>query len=259
MADHQTQSYGYSAFERARRFSASFWKFSSPSILQSLLGALDFQGVLSLIPAVCRNNDAHSWILDFPVTPMPQRRGGIQSAVLEILKEGYSAVDLPLLLAQKAGVTVGHEYVRSIDLQINWFHDLQAVFQQCGLFLRMCWLKAIAGAWTTTSRMHQDIVWPCIFGCTDARDEVRHYFICPVVWQIARETLNLQEDSISIGERLCLINPSVSKLKLLAFCHTLYHSCKNDRECVQSNGEIQSPLIVQNRASDIARFVKHLV
>ena len=107
--------------------------------------------------------------------------------------------------------------------------------------------------------MHRDIVWPCIFGCIDSEDELRHYLICPVIWQIARETLNLQEDSISIGERLCLINPSVSKLKLLAFCHSLYHACKNDRECVQSNGQIQSPLIVQNRATDIARFVKHLV
>ena len=122
-----------------------FGSISSPPILQSLLGALDFQGVLSLIPAVCRNNDAHSWILDFPVTPMPSRKGGIQSAVLEILKEGYTAVDLPLLVAQKAVVTLGNEYACGINMQINWFHDLRAVLQQCGMFLRMCWLKAICG------------------------------------------------------------------------------------------------------------------
>ena len=95
--------------------------------------------------------------------------------------------------------------------------------------------------------------------CCEARDEVKHYLECPILWQFARETLHLQEYSILIGERLCLINPSIPTLKLLAFCHTLYHACKNDKECVQSDGGIQQSLIVQNRASDISRFVRHLV
>ena len=117
------------------------------------------------------------------------------------------------------------------------------------MFLRMCWLKAITGAWTTTSRMHQDIVWPGIFGC-EACDEVKHYLECPILWQFARETLHLQEYSILIGERLCLINPSIPKLKLLAFCHTLYHACKNDKECVQSDGGIQPSLVIYTEQSD---------
>ena len=42
----------------------------------------------------------------------------------------------------------------------------------------------------------------------------------------------LKEDSIFIGERLCLTNPSTSRLRLLACCHSLHDSCKSDRECV---------------------------
>ena len=131
--------------------------------------------------------------------------------------------------------------------------------QDCNIFTRVCWLKAISGAWCTSVRMHHDIIWPCIFGCTDCRDEITHYFACPCLWQIARETLMLQEDSILVGARLCLTEPSFDKLSLFAFCHTLYHACVHDPGCIVHDGRIQAPNIVQNRATQLAGNVKRLI
>jgi hypothetical protein len=106
--------------------------------------------------------------------------------------------------------------------------------------------------------MHHVVIWPCILGCTDCRDEITHYFVCPCLWQIGRERLGLQEDSILVGARLCLTEPSFDKLSLLAFCHTLYHACAHDPDCIVPDGRIWAPIFVQNRATQLARNVKHL-
>jgi len=138
----------------------------------------------------------------------------------------------------------------------NGFND---IFVQLPLFLRMCWLKTICGAWCTSVRLHSVMDRPCIFGCIDSRDELVHYLICPVLWQFARECLNVQELSIQVDARLCLCNPSVDKFKLLAFCHSLYHSCVNDSGCMNVEGLPNSGQCVQLRAIDLARHCYHLV
>ena len=112
-------------------------------------------------------------------------------------------------------------------MRTDLFDSLLNVFQPCKVLLRVCWLKSIAGAWTTSARMHDGPLWPCIFGCPDAQDAVSHYFLCPVLWQLAREQLGFEE-AITIGERLCLQNPCRQKLRHLALCHITYHSCRND-------------------------------
>ena len=100
---------------------------------------------------------------------------------------------------------------------------------------------------------------PCVFGCCDSRDELVHYLVCPVLWQFAREHLKFQEHSIQVYHRLCLCDPSVEKFKMLAFCHSLYHSCVNDFECIDNEGLPNSSQVVQLRAADLARHSFHLV
>ena len=123
----------------------------------------------------------------------------------------------------------------------------------------MCWLKAIAGAWCTTTRMHESVIWPCVFGCKDCPDSLTHYLVCPILWQFPREFMSLEDPGLSIGSRLCLSNPSTDKLTSLAFVHTLYHWIKKDPCCVKHNGLIQSPCIVQQRATELSRAIIHLV
>ena len=111
----------------------------------------------------------------------------------------------------------------------NWFNvGFKEVLHQLPLFLRMCWFKTISGAWCTSVRLHSIMDRPCIFGCIDSKDELVHYLICPVLWQFARETLKLPEPSLALNHRLCLCEPTVDKFKLLAFCHSLFHTCVND-------------------------------
>ena len=64
-----------------------------------------------------------------------------------------------------------------------------------------------------------------------------------ILWSLARETLSIQEASVSVCERLCFVHPSIDKLKLLAFCHTLYHCTANDNQSILQDGTLQ-PLSV---------------
>ena len=100
--------------------------------------------------------------------------------------------------------------------------------------------------------------WKCIFGC-DAGDELTHYLCCPILWQFAREFINVAEPCIAIGSRLCLVEPSVDKLLSLAFVHALYHACKNHPGCTDHQGMILPSATVQFEAIGLARSVRHYV
>ena len=185
--------------------------------------------------------------------------GPIQASVLEILKVKDRVEDFTRAMSYKATVTVGQAWASSIHLQADWFNNLRELLLETPLFLRVCWLKAITGAWCTSTRLHSREHCQCIFGCTDAKDEFRHYLLCPILWQFPREFLRIPEPSICAESRLCMVEPTVDKLRTLAFCHTLYHTCVNDQGCVRSNGEVMPASIVQQRATELCRYVKHLV
>jgi len=142
--------------------------------------------------------------------------------------ESRDGEPLDTLLAQKLVTTLGSEFALATPMRRDWFTLLGKVFDESKVFLRVCWLKAIAGAWCTTHRMHEDERWPCIFGC-DAQDTLCHYLECPVLWHFATSILG-SEDAIFVADRLCLREPSVQKLRRLAMTHMIYHSCKNDSE-----------------------------
>ena len=62
-----------------------------------------------------------------------------------------------------------------------------------------------------------------------------------------------------MSERLCLVNPSVTKLQLLGVVHTVYHCCKNDSDCFAADGSVAPPGTLQCRAAEFARHARHLV
>ena len=97
-------------------------------------------------------------------------------AVLKILPiDETCSVDLSTSVINKCAVTVCPEICDIIDSQVDWFPKIEELSKGINSFLRMCWLKALGGAWTTTTRMHESVRWPCVFGCTDCQDEIRHY------------------------------------------------------------------------------------
>ena len=105
--------------------------------------------------------------------------------------------------------------------------------------------------------MHEEIKWSCLLGCAGEQDDLRHYLTCLVLWLLACSVFG-DEVSISVGERLCLRNPSQLKLQRLSLAHGIYHACKNDPACTV-NGRPASPHIVQNRGFEVARGLKHLI
>ena len=64
--------------------------------------------------------------------------------------------------------------------------DLDGTFEcikQVGGFHALCWVKTISNAWTTSYRMHEQTLMPCIFGCGQGvPDRCSHYIVCPVLW-----------------------------------------------------------------------------
>ena len=107
--------------------------------------------------------------------------------------------------------------------------------------------------------MHESIALPCIFGCLECFDEFRHYLICPILWQLAREALDMRETSGAVGHRLCLSSVNLNKLKLLGFCHLLYHSMRKDSDCFDGRGIVKPSVVVQRRASGSFRALPPLI
>ena len=136
------------------------------------------------------------------------------------------------------------------------------LFAGTNTYLCMCWLRAIGGGWTTPTRMHEASILPCLFGCSDAKDEYRHYITCPMLRQLAKEALNMRESNCEVGHRLCLTACNLNRLKLLGYCHLLYHSLRKESGCFDSNGDLRPSRpskIVQQRASDLVRALVSLI
>ena len=85
------------------------------------------------------------------------------------------------------------------------------------------------------------------------------YIYIAFLWQLAREALSISEQHFSIEHRLCLVDCSLDKLRLLAYSHLLFHALKNDRECVQCNGQIKSLQLIQQKGSNFSRALRPLV
>ena len=162
-------------------------------------------------------------------------------------------------ISDKLKISLGEDLVSSIVFQSNWLVKINQIFVGTNSYLRMCWLKAVAGAWTTTVRMHSIHILPCIFGCPQARDQFRHYLICPILWQLAREALSLSEEYFSIGHRMCLVDCSKDKLRLLAYSHILYHALKNDTDCVNASGIIKDSQYIQQNSSNLIKALRPFV
>ena len=145
------------------------------------------------------------------------------------------------------------------NIQINWFAELQNVLSKETPYIKTCWLRSIVGAWCTSTRCKQIQGRPCIFGCVDGSDKISHYLECSILWQFARSSLKVNEQSVQFLSRLCVSDPSSDKLKLLAFSHALYHVCVNDTSCMKSNGMPRSCQIVQHEASQACNYCLHMI
>ena len=91
------------------------------------------------------------------------------------------------------------------------------------------------------------------------RDELCHYLQCPLLWQLVNNKIDGEEANSDLLHRIGLYEPSLDKLRRLAFSHALYHSCVNDTSCIKEDGMPFSSEIVLARASESCNYCIHLI
>ena len=166
-------------------------------ILQALSDALCFQGLHHKLREALNFCPTHAWIL----SPSEVHRFGnrivhvpnqlpmnVQSCILKAFAATRHVFPLASIAQTKVSVTFKQvleqeassgDPPRACDLtamiKVNWFPAVSEILSHAKVFNRMCWLKTISNAWHTTTRMHEDVIWPCIFGCNDCVDNLMHY------------------------------------------------------------------------------------
>ena len=200
---------------------------SDPPIIVNLLNAINLPGPFAAFRSGCIPDPSINLIVSYPSTPFPSNFKSFQSAAMSALSSGLKCKDLAVHLYIKLAVTLKSLYPDG-DLPQNWCGATLECLSGVSSYIKMCWLKSVAGAWCTGVRLQTHRGRGCIFGCKDTRDELCHYLMCPALWQLARDTLRIQETSVFILHRLCINEPTPLKLTTLAFCHALHHACVSD-------------------------------
>ena len=91
--------------------------------------------------------------------------------------------------------------------------------------------------------MHEEVRRTCILEC-QACDELQHYIVCAPLWLLASEILEIPTP-FQIPERLCINNPSLQSLQLLALCFQGYHFAKSLGN--RNNREVQAATLAAMR------------
>ena len=222
-------------------------------ILQNLIDALHLSGPFSSLKGREDELELNSRVrIKGPDGRFPKEPGR-QAMLMRALLPPFVLPDIACLLVTKLKVTLTPEL---FDLcneflgNFQWLTHLIAIMQEVKIHCRLVWWKTVCGAWTTSHRLHEVNQLPCIFGCTDSKDTLSHYLVCPVLWQLAREVCP-NEESSSVPSRLCMNLPCKVCLLRLSIAFGIYHSIKNDAVCSLSGSP--SSALVQSRAVGFAK------
>ncbi len=195
-------------------------------ILQCLLSALSLRGDYATYDNIVRTNPENAWVLDLDSPLSPALKGETQTGAYNVFIAMEQCRDLPREMAARLQVTLGDSVSATLRMRIDWFQELICILPLVKQHTSMCAFKTLIGGWTTSHRMHEQDVLPCVFGCHDETDWLHHYLVCAPLWLICGQALSL-EAPLHLGERICVVNPSVENLQLLALCFQLYHHTKD--------------------------------
>jgi len=102
-----------------------------------------------------------------------------------------------------------------------------AALSKLGARVSMAVVKSWANAWTTTTRMHEPLLLPCIFGCPSSRDELDHYLCCDPLWTAVISCSFKQTELLQAGPFSKLgLGCSSAWLQMLAIAFSCYHAIK---------------------------------
>jgi len=230
----------------------------SKSILQNLLDALNFQCAHARLLLASRSHADYQCIDNRFSGILFDKSDKIQSVCMRALQchADVSQNVLRSSILANTAVSFSRDAVDRFELSPDWFAQLYNTLGTVKYYVRMCWLKTVAGAWTTTVRTHElkntDVeAWSCLFGCACVPDQLDHYMSCPLLWHIVNTVL-IGEEYFSLRSRICFDKPTKVNLQRLAIAHGVYHQCKHDSLCIVDFVPA-APIIVQSRAEGFAK------
>ena len=131
-------------------------------------------------------------------------------------------------LSRKVGTWLMADHPYNWEWSQQLEDSLRTMLGKAGLRCATAVHKSWANAWTTSSRMDEDVCLPCIFGCNDEDDELSHYLCCDTLWTAAISNVSPRVELLRCSpyQRLCLSQPSLENARLLALVFSCYHAIK---------------------------------
>ena len=189
------------------------------------IDALNLEGDFALYNDLVDSKQENAWLRDPASPPPPPLKEKVQTGAYKVFVAQEQCRDLPREVSAKLAVTLGSSVSSTLRLRADWFEHLLTFLPHVRQHVSMCAFKTLIGGWTTSHRMHEPVLLPCVFGCSGECDIIGHYLLCSPLWQICSQVLSI-EAPLGLGERICVVNPSVERLQLVALCYQVYHYTK---------------------------------
>ena len=225
------------------------------SLVDGLLDSIKLRGHFSVYRDRLTVEDPGCWVLDDASTP--PKGSSVQSACFDCFAVLEREQDLARSYAKKLSITVGESFANPFLLPADWLVHVRATLLHTREHVKMCLFKTWVGGWTTSVRTHEPVCMQCLFGCIDAKDDLRHYIECAPLWHLAGEALKVQPP-LDLRERLGILNPSVERFTLLALAFQGYHYAKSRCEGIGGSRLIvQDSRVMQRSVQEALRTYAH--
>jgi len=117
---------------------------TTPTILESLLNAINLKGAFAQVHGLCAKFPVHSWLLDHPNSPHPAAYKGLQSAAKDAFAVLEKVQDMQSVLTHKVTVSFGLSEI--LDVPGSWYTPLEK-----------CYLSALCSFVFVGSKLFQEV------------------------------------------------------------------------------------------------------
>ena len=186
---------------------------------------------------------------------------GLQSKVYKCLAECVPDDWCPLL-QRRLDAFAGPS--NTFQVTCGSSDELSKVLIAAGKPIAMSVIKTLSNSWATSARYHEDVRKWCLVGChcfsgaddsgqgplslSDSEavlgipvpslsldteqgpptDSLAHYLACPLLWSLIDSACRspCTEWDLTVPQRLCLVNPTLRRVKVLAIGYRIYHAIK---------------------------------
>ena len=141
------------------------------------------------------------------------------------LRHAGAGDDVVQLVKRRIQLHVGEPLDDAVD---EWCRIIANIRTPRSRHLRWCNLKTLLGAWTTSTRLHEDLDLGCLWGCS-APDRWSHYVRCPLLWGLICDRCKRQytEDPADRMHDLLIIRDGI-----LVSGNVLWFACIVRTRCV---------------------------